>query len=114
MLQAYVLFELYLLGMNGKDLDASGFVGSVDQHLPVEAPGAQQRGVENFGAVGRREQHKARRRIEAVELDQQLVQRLLFLVVAADPVGAARSTERVELVDEDDRRRLLPRLLEGP
>ena len=51
-------------------------------------------------------------RIEAVELDQQLVQRLLLLVVAAQAAGAARAAERVELVDEDDRRRLLPRLLE--
>jgi hypothetical protein len=32
--------------------------------------------------------------------------------VAADAVGAARAPERIELVDEDDRRRLLPCLLE--
>src|SRR5206468_2151742 len=38
--------------------------------------------------------------------------RVLLLVVPAEPGGAARPAERVELVDEDDRRRLLPRLLE--
>ena len=45
--------------------------------------------------------------------DEQLVERLLLLVVAAAAgIGAAGAAERVELVDEDDARRLLPRLLE--
>ena len=48
--------------------------------------------------------------LEAVELDQQLVQRLVLLAV--EPVAAARLPDRVELVDEDDRRRVLARLLE--
>ena len=53
------------------------------------------------------------RRVEAVHLDQQLVQRLLLLVVAAQAgKGAARAAQRVELVDEDDGRRLGARLLE--
>src|SRR5882724_713716 len=59
-----------------------------------------------------REQPEPGARIEAVQFDQQLVQRLLALVVAAERAGAARPAERVELVDEDDRRRLGPRLLE--
>ena len=50
-------------------------------------------------------------RVEAVHLGQDLVQRLLALVVAAGdvgPAGGARAPDRVELVDEDDRgRRLL-------
>ena len=53
--------------------------------------------------------------VEAVHLGQDLVQRLLALVVAAaeagDPRGP-RAADRVELVDEDDRRRGLLRLLE--
>src|SRR5207253_10222592 len=47
---------------------------------------------------------------EAVELDEELVQRLVLLAVEA--VSRAGSADRVELVDEDDRRRVLPRLLE--
>ena len=39
-------------------------------------------------------------------------ERLLLLVVAAAAEGAAGAAERVELVDEDDRRRVLARLLE--
>ena len=45
--------------------------------------------------------------VEAVHLDEQLVQRVLALVVPAHDAGhAARLAERVELVDEDDARRL--------
>ena len=51
-------------------------------------------------------------RIEAVHLDQKLVQRLLLFVVAAHRICAACAPERVELIDEDDRRRALARLLE--
>ena len=48
-------------------------------------------------------------RAEAVHLDQQLVERLVLL---AGDVVAARGADRVELVDEDDRRRVLARLAE--
>ena len=85
-----------------EDLQAALLVRAVDQHLAVEAPGAQQRRVEDLGPVGGGEQHQAGARVEAVELDQQLVERLLLLVVAAEAAGAARAAERVELVDEDD------------
>src|SRR4030043_407933 len=48
--------ELDPLDVDLEDGDASGLVGAVDQHLAVEAPGAQQRRVEHLGAVGRAEQ----------------------------------------------------------
>ena len=40
--------------------------------------------------------------VEAVELDEELVQRLVLLAVEA--VAGPRGADRVELVDEDDRR----------
>jgi hypothetical protein len=43
---------------------------------------------------------------------EDLVQRLLLLARAADRHLAARAPDRVDLVDEDDRRRVLARLLE--
>ena len=42
--------------------------------------------------------------VEAVHLDEQLVERLLALVVAAAEPGAAMTADGVDLVDEDDRR----------
>src|SRR5205823_15082128 len=87
-------------------------VRTIDEHLTIEAPGAKQRGIEDFGTIRRGEQDQAMARIEAVHLDQKLVQRLLLFVVSAHWIRAACASERVELIDEDDRRRALARLLE--
>ena len=51
-------------------------------------------------------------RLEAVHLDQQLVQGLLALVVPAAQAGAAVATDGVDLVDEDDAGRVLLALVE--
>ena len=48
---------------------------------------------------------------EAVHLDEQLIQRLLALFVA-ERVAAAAAADGVELVDEDDARRMAARVLE--
>src|SRR5215469_5057521 len=48
----------------------------------------------------------------AVQLDQQLVEGLFALVVAAAEAGAAMTADRVDFVDEDDARRVLLGLLE--
>src|SRR5207244_6183920 len=50
--------------------------------------------------------------LEALHLDEQLVQRLLTLVVAASETGATVPADGVDLVHEDDARRRLLRLLE--
>ena len=80
--------------------------------LAVEAAGAQQRRVEDVGTVGGGDQDDAALDVEAVHLDEQLVQRLLALVVAAAEAGAAVPADGVDLVDEDDRRRVGLGLLE--
>ena len=50
-------------------------------------------------------------RVEAVHLGEQLIERLLALVVPGEVARPARLADRVELVDEHDARRLLLRLL---
>src|SRR5207244_7233782 len=50
--------------------------------------------------------------LEPVHLHEQLVQRLLALVVAATETRAAVATDGVDLVDEDDAGARLLRLLE--
>ncbi len=75
-------------------------------------PGRKQRGIEHVGAVGRGDEDDALVRLEAVHLDQELVQRLLALVIAAAKTRAAMPANRVDFVDEDDARRVLLRLLE--
>ena len=95
-----------------EDLVAAGEVGGVDADLPVEAARAQQRRVEDVGTVGGRDQDDPAAHVEAVHLDEQLVEGLLALVVAAAHAGAAVPADGVDLVDEDDRRGVLLGLLE--
>src|SRR5258708_10685929 len=73
---------LHLLHVTLQDLPAALLVGPVPQSLAVEPAGPQQRGVENFRPVGGRQNDEPRTRVEAVELHQQLIERLLLFVVA--------------------------------
>jgi hypothetical protein len=69
--------------MPAQNLLAAAQVGEIDHHLPVEAARAQERRVEHVGAVGGRDEDHAVVGFEAVHLDEQLVERLLPLVVTA-------------------------------
>ncbi len=84
--------------------DRLAFAGFRQRHhdLAVEATGAQQRGVEDVGAVGGRHDDDAFGGLEAVHLGEQLVERLLPFVVPAAESGASLAADRVDLVDEDD------------
>ena len=104
--------HLHALRVDAQDLLAAFHVGLVDEHLAIEAAGAEQRRVEHLGAVGRAHDDDALARIEAVHFREQLIERLLALLVAAERALHAHLAERVELVDEDDARRLRFGLLE--
>ena len=95
-----------------QDLLAAADVGVRHHDLAVEAAGPQQRGIEHVGPVGGGDQDDAFVGLEAVHLDQQLVQRLLALVVAAAQAGAAMAADGVDFVDEHDAGRVLLGLLE--
>jgi hypothetical protein len=98
--------------MHAEDLLAALDVGVGHLHLPVEPARAQQRRVQHVGAVGGGHDDDALVGLEPVHLDQQLVERLLALVVAAAIAHAARAAHGVDLVDEDDAGRVLLGLLE--
>ena len=104
--------ERLALGVHLEHGLAADDVRRADGDLAVEAARAQQRRVEDVGPVGRRDQDHAALDVEAVHLDEHLVQRLLALVVAAAHAGAAVPADGVDLVDEDDRRRVGLGLLE--
>ena len=77
-------------------------IRQADIHLAVKPAGAQQRFVQDIGAVGGRHDNNAVVRVETVHLDKQLVQRLFTLVMPAAKAGAALATDRVDLINEDD------------
>src|SRR5439155_11985113 len=110
-LQIYIWRELDRFGMDAQNLFAAFDVRLVDQHLSIEAAGTKQRRVEHLGPVGRGHDDDALARVETVHLREQLIERLLALFVAADWTLHARLAQRIELVDEDDARRLRFRLL---
>src|SRR5204863_3300920 len=87
-------------------------VRPVDDDLAIEAARAQERRIEDVRTVRRRDEDDVVLHLEAVHLDEQLVERLLALVVAAPEAGAAVAADRVDLVHEDDAGRVLLRLLE--
>ena len=82
-----------------QDRAATGHVRQADVDLPVEPTRTKNRLVEDVDPVCRGDDDDLVGRREAVELDEQLVERLLALFVAVRPASAP--ADRVELVDED-------------
>ena len=56
--------------MHAKNFFASAHVGTVHHYAAVKAPGAEQRGVENIGPVGRGHQDHAFVGFKPIHLDQ--------------------------------------------
>src|SRR6266851_5509191 len=94
----------------GENRGAAGEVGRRHEQLAVEAAGTEERGVEILDAVRRAHHDDLLRAFEAVQLDEQLVERLILLAIET-AAGALRA-DGVELIDEDDRGRVLARLAE--
>ena len=86
-----------LADMHFQDFTTSGAVGAVDQHLAIKPSGPQQGRIEHFRAIGGGEQDHAGARIEAIELGEQLVERLLLFIIAAERArhAAAPQARRV-------------------
>src|ERR687887_846276 len=102
--------DALLLLRDDAPLLEAGEVRRRDDDLAVEAARAEKGRVEVLEPVRGPDDHHAVRTAEAVELDEKLVQRLVVLTVEAR--ACAPRAYGVELVDEDDRRGVLARLLE--
>ncbi len=107
--EVHVVVEGDRAGVDLEDLAPADAIRRLDRDPPVEAARAQQRRVEDVDAVGGREHDDGLGGLEAVQLGEDLVERLLALVVGAGDRhrALARAPDGVELVDEDDRRRRL-------
>ena len=76
------ILNVHLAHVHIQDLLAATHVRQRHIDLAVEATGAQQRWVEDVGPVGGRHHDDAQVGLEAVHLDQHLVERLLAFVIA--------------------------------
>ena len=83
-----------------------------DVDVAVETPGAADGGIEAVRVVAGADDHDALAGLGAVEALEEAVDDLdgVLPVVVVEAVAVA---EGIDLVDEEDRRRLLPRLVEG-
>src|SRR3990172_13070806 len=75
-------------------------------------PGRRRAGARRSGGVSGGDDDDVRIRVEPVHLDEDLVERLLALVVAAAESGAAVAAYCVDLVNEEDTGRIAVRLVE--
>ncbi len=106
------LVERLALDVDLEDRGAALHVRAVQDDLAVEAAGAQERRVEDVGPVGGGDDDDVGVGVEAVHLDEDLVQGLLALVVRAAEAGAALAADRVDLVHEHDARAVALGLVE--
>ena len=110
-MKVHVLGQLDILCVDTERLIPTLQIRPVDNDAPVEAASAKKRLVENLGPVRGREDDDALRRVKAVDLGQQLIERLLALVVAAE-LGVSGSADGVDLINKDDGGSYLCSLLE--
>ena len=102
-----VAVDLHLAGVDPQDLGAALLVRQRELDLAIEPAGAQQGRVQHVDPVRGRQDLDPVVRREAVHLVEQLQHRPLHLPVPGLFRVEALGAHRVELVDEDDRRRLL-------
>ncbi len=101
--------ERHAAGVDAEDLATAALVRHADDDLAVEPAGTAQRLVDRLGAVGRGDHDDVGARLQPVHQGQQLRDEAL-LGLARDLAALGR--DRIDLVDEHDRRRRLGRLLE--
>src|SRR5207244_2140441 len=110
--QVNVLSERNLLGVNAKHFLAATDIRTAHDHAAVETAGTQQRRVKNIRTVSGSHQDHAVVGLKTVHLDEQLVQRLLTLIVTAAQTGATVTADSVDFIDEDDAGSILLALFE--
>ena len=111
-LKGYVGRERLVARMHLEDRLSALDVGKGDIDLPVESARAQQRGVEDIRAVGRRHDDYPLVLFKAVHLHEQLVERLLSFVVSAAQARASLAPDGVYFVDKDYAGHVALRLIE--
>ena len=111
-MQVDVRYERLALGVHPQNCLTAFQIRGGHAHLTVESTRTQQSGVKHVGTVGGGDDDEVGVVVETVHLDEQLVQRLLALVVATAHTGATLATHGIDLIDEDDGGSVLLGLIE--
>ena len=90
--------------MHFQNLFATADIRQTDHNLTVKAAWTQQRRVKNVRTVGCRDNDDTFVTLEAVHLNQHLVQRLLTFIVTTAQASATLTAHGVDFIDKDDAR----------
>ena len=77
--------------MHFQDFATASAVRAVNQHLSVKSSGTQQCGIKHLWAIGRGDQNYAGAGIKPIQFGEQLIERLLLFVIAAERAGHNRA-----------------------
>ncbi len=101
-LEVDVVGQRNAAGVDAEDRQAALVGGAIDRDVAVETARPKQGRIEHVGPVrGGHHDHRLGLR-EPVHLAEDLVERLLALVVSAADAGAAMPADGVDLIDEED------------
>ena len=79
---------------------ASFDIGSRHHNAAIKPSGTKQRGIQHVRPVSCSNENDPLVGFEAIHFDQQLIQSLLALIMAATKTGAAMTPHRVDFIDE--------------
>ena len=98
--------------MHAENFFTAANIRKWNHNAAIEASRTQQGGIKNVRPVGCGDQDHAFIRFKTVHFDQQLVQRLLTLVVSTAKTGTAVTAYGIDFIDKDDAGSVLLALLE--
>ena len=98
--------------MHAQDLFAARNVRVGHCYLAVKAAGTHKRRIQHIRTVGGRDENNAFVRLKSIHLDEELIERLFALVVAAAEARATMAANSINFVNEDDAGGILLCLLE--
>src|SRR3990167_9983939 len=104
-LKIYIFCKRLFTRVDLQNLKAVATVRELDNDPAVKTAGAQERWVQDVGPVGCRHDNHLFIRLKTVHFDQNLVEGLLALVVAAAYPRAPPAAHGINLVDKDNRGR---------
>ena len=112
LLKVNILAKRFPFRMNFQDLFPSLYIRPAYHNLPVKAAGAQDCRIQDIYTVGSGHYDDSFIDAEAVHLYQQLVQRLLSLIMSAAHSRPAASRHGINLINENNAWRILLRFFE--
>ena len=98
--EVYAFGDFHLFGMHFEDFFAALHIGQCHGDLTVEAAWTQERGVEDIRAVCGGNNDDAFLGIETIHFHEELVERLLALVVSTAHAVSAMATHGVDFVNK--------------